>query len=74
MWPGEEIGSPEEFNEKIKNLSRKDTKKEMTATIHALQQLVDRKYSYYRKAVQLMKIQIILIPTGLLLLITLTYL
>lgn len=73
MWPGSDVPDPETFVERAESMSAADTRRELVGTTYVLQQLVDRTYGYYRWAVLLMKVQILVVPCSFLALVVLLY-
>lgn len=73
MWPAGDGPAPEAFVDRVASLDPDDVERELAGTVYALQQLVDRTYAFYRWAVLLMKVQIIVVPTGFLALAVATF-
>jgi hypothetical protein len=73
MWPGGGVPAPETFVERAESMSAADARRELIGTTYVLQQLVDRTYGYYRWAVLLMKVQILVVPCSFLTLLVLQY-
>lgn len=71
MWPGEEIPDEETFTETVESLTQSDINRELAGTVYVLQQLVKNTYQTYRWSILLMKVQIIVVPSGFALLVVL---
>lgn len=74
MWPGSDVPDSSEFVDKVESMSSEDIDTELIGTVYVLQQLVDRTYNSYRRAVLLMKIQVIIVPISFLVIAFQTYL